>query len=72
MRARLSRERILDLMSAPNAFRLGRPVALKEYQRLLGQMVSGSNGVSPRSALYAPPPDMAENTSTEKGVENRP
>ncbi len=29
-------------------------------------------GVSPRSAVYAPPPDMAEDTGAKKGVENGP
>ncbi len=34
--------------------------------------LSGRDGVSPRPAVYAPPPDMAENTGAEKGMENGP
>ncbi len=71
MRTRLSQEPIRDLMSALNTFRLGRPVALKEYQRLLGRIATAAS-VSPRSAVYAPPPDMAEDTGAKKGVENGP
>lgn len=42
MRARLSQEGIQDLVSALNAFRLGRPIALKEFQRLLGRMAAAA------------------------------
>ncbi|KAI2645714.1 ORF V: Enzymatic polyprotein [Labeo rohita] len=42
MRARLCQERIRDLMSALDTFSLGRPVVLKEYQRLLGRMAAAA------------------------------
>ncbi|KAI2663425.1 Transposon Tf2-9 polyprotein [Labeo rohita] len=35
-------ERIRDLMSALDTFSLGRPIALKEYQRLLGRMAAAA------------------------------
>ncbi len=38
----------------------------------LGTDGGGRDSVSPRSAVYASPPDMAENTGAEKGMENGP
>ncbi len=43
LRTRLSQEPIRDLMSALNTFRLGHPVALKEYQRLLGRIATAAS-----------------------------
>ncbi len=52
MWARLSQERIQDLMSA--LMRLGCPMALKEYQRLLGWMAAAAS-VCHLSLLYIRP-----------------